>query len=79
MNLSEIGMRSGYLAAIPGIRLTYKVGILAEFRVYYQKKFHEAPKDQHKRTIVLTERKHVLQIDVVLRNGQANTTRKKMS
>lgn len=41
-----------------------------EFREYYQAKKKEVPKHQHKRALVLTARKFVRLVDVLLRNGQ---------
>lgn len=46
---------------------------LPEFREYYQKKYKEVPKHQHKRAIVLTARKLVRLVDVLLRNHQLYT------
>lgn len=43
---------------------------LPEFQEYYQKKKNEVPKHQHKRALVLTGRKFVRLIDVLLCNGQ---------
>ena len=40
------------------------------FRAYYQKKKAEVPKHQHKRALVLTARKLVRLVDVLLRNHQ---------
>ncbi|GIM48428.1 IS110 family transposase [Collibacillus ludicampi] len=48
-----------------------------EFRDYYQKKFNEVPKHQHKRALVLTARKLVRLVDVLLRNDQIYTPRRK--
>jgi transposase len=41
-----------------------------EFRAYYEKKKAEVPKHQHKRALVLTARKFVRLVDVLLRNHQ---------
>ena len=41
-----------------------------EFGAYYRKKYNEVPKHQHKRALVLTARKLVRVVDVLLRNGQ---------
>jgi transposase len=41
-----------------------------EFGEYYRKKYKEVPKHQHKRALVLTARKLVRLVDVLLRNGQ---------
>lgn len=46
---------------------------LPEFKAYYQKKYKEVPKHQHKRAIVLTARKLVRLVDVLLRNHQLYT------
>lgn len=40
------------------------------YREYYLKKYHEVPKHQHKRALVLTVRKLVRMVDVLLRNHQ---------
>lgn len=50
-----------------------------EFGEYYRKKYHEVPKNQHKRALVLTARKLVRLVDVLLRNGQLYTPRKKVT
>lgn len=53
------------------IEATNRVRItLPEFKEYYQKKKNEVPKHKHKRALVLTGRKFVCLIDVLLRNGQ---------
>lgn len=53
------------------IEATNRVRIaLPEFKEYYQKKKREVPKHQHKRALVLTGRKFVRLIDVLLRNGR---------
>ncbi|MGX7104870.1 IS110 family transposase, partial [Globicatella sanguinis] len=39
----------------------------------YHKKFQEVPKHQHKRALVLTARKLVRLVDVLLRNHQLYT------
>lgn len=53
------------------IEATNRVRItLLEFKEYYQKKKNEVPKHKHKRALVLTGRKFVRLIDVLLRNGQ---------
>ena len=49
-----------------------------EFRTYYLKKYHEVPKHQHKRALVLTARKLVRLIDALLRNDQIYTPRRKV-
>lgn len=50
-----------------------------EFRAYYLKKYHEVPKHQHKRALVLTARKLVRLIDALLRNDQVYTPRRKVN
>lgn len=40
------------------------------YRKYYLKKYNEVPKNQHKRALVLTARKLVRMVDVLLRNHQ---------
>lgn len=50
-----------------------------EFGEYYRKKYKEVPKHQHKRALVLTARKLVRLVDVLLRNGQLYTPRKKVN
>lgn len=53
------------------IEATNRVRItLPEFKEHYQKKKNEVPKHKHKRALVLTGRKFVRLIDVLLRNGQ---------
>jgi transposase len=49
-----------------------------EFRAYYLKKYHEVSKHQHKRALVLTARKLVRLVDVLLRNDQIYTPRRKV-
>jgi len=49
-----------------------------EFRDYYYKKYHEVPKHQHKRALVLTARKLVRLVDALLRNDQIYTPRRKV-
>ena len=51
----------------------------AEFHHYYQKKFAEVPKHQHKRALVLTARKLVRLVDALLRNDQIYTPRRKVN
>lgn len=46
---------------------------LPEIKAYYQKKYQEVPKHQHKRALVLTARKFVRLVDVLLRNHQLYT------
>lgn len=50
-----------------------------EFRDYYQKKFAEVQKHQHKRALVLTARKLVRLVDALLRNDQIYTQRRKVN
>lgn len=50
-----------------------------EFRSYYQKKYREVPKHQHKRALVLTARKLVRLIDALLRNDQIYTPQRKVN
>jgi len=50
-----------------------------EFGEYYRKKYKEVPKHQHKRALVLTARKLVRLVDVLLRNGQLYTPRRKVT
>jgi transposase len=50
-----------------------------EFRAYYQKKYHEVSKHQHKRALVLTARKLVRLVDALLRNDQIYTPRRKVA
>ncbi|HEM2793011.1 TPA: IS110 family transposase, partial [Streptococcus suis] len=40
------------------------------YQTFYKKKYHEVPKHQHKRAIVLTARKFVRLVDALLRNRQ---------
>lgn len=49
-----------------------------EFGEYYRKKYKEVPKHQHKRALVLTARKFVRLVDVLLRNDQLYTPRRKV-
>ncbi|HEU1822874.1 TPA: IS110 family transposase, partial [Streptococcus pneumoniae] len=44
-----------------------------EYKDFYKKKYHEVPKHQHKRAIVLTARKFVRLVVVLLRNHQLYT------
>ncbi|ANS45973.1 transposase [Bacillus thuringiensis] len=46
---------------------------LPEYQAFYQKKYKETPKHQHKRAIVLTARKFVRLVDTLLRNHQLYT------
>lgn len=46
---------------------------LPEYAEFYQKKYQETPKNQHKRAIVLTARKFVRLVDTLLRNHQLYT------
>ncbi|GER71192.1 hypothetical protein BpJC7_24950 [Weizmannia acidilactici] len=43
---------------------------IPEYRAYYEKKYNEVPKHQHKRALVLTARKFVRLVDALLRNHQ---------
>jgi transposase len=43
------------------------------YNEYYRKKYNEVPKHQHKRALVLTARKLVRMVDVLLRNHQLYT------
>lgn len=49
----------------------------AEFGEYYRKKYNEVPKHQHKRALVLTARKLVRLVDVLLRNDQLYSPERK--
>ncbi|GAE94514.1 hypothetical protein JCM21714_3676 [Gracilibacillus boraciitolerans JCM 21714] len=44
-----------------------------EYQAYYEKKYQEVPKHQHKRALVLTARKLVRLVDALLRNHQVYT------
>lgn len=44
-----------------------------EYKAFYKKKYKEVPKHQHKRALVLTARKFVRLVDVLLRNHQLYT------
>ncbi|PTL37307.1 IS110 family transposase [Alkalicoccus saliphilus] len=46
---------------------------IPEYQEYYQKKYQEVPKHQHKRALVLTARKLVRLVDALLRNHQLFT------
>jgi transposase len=50
-----------------------------EYTAYYQKKYHEVPKHQHKRALALTARKLVRLIDTLLRKDQIYTPRRKVN
>lgn len=50
-----------------------------EFRAYYLKKYHEVPKHQNKRALVLTARKLVRLVDTLLRKDQIYTPRRKVN
>ncbi|GAW92251.1 ISChy1, transposase [Calderihabitans maritimus] len=41
-----------------------------EYKAYYQKKYHEVTKHQHKRALVLTARKLVRLVFALLSKGQ---------
>ncbi|MDI9485676.1 MAG: IS110 family transposase, partial [Bacillota bacterium] len=43
------------------------------YKEYYYKKYDEVPKHKHKRALVLTARKFVRLVDVLLRNHQLYT------
>lgn len=45
----------------------------SDYQGFYKKKYQEVPKHQHKRAIVLTARKFVRLVDVLLRNRQLYT------
>jgi transposase len=51
----------------------------SEFKSFYQKKYREVPKHQHKRALVLTARKLVRLIDALLRNDQVYTPQRKVN
>lgn len=46
---------------------------LPEYRAFYQSKYKEVPKHQHKRALVLTARKFTRLVDTLLRNHQLYT------
>ncbi|BCJ86647.1 hypothetical protein skT53_16320 [Effusibacillus dendaii] len=46
---------------------------LPEYRAYYQQKYREVNKHQHKRALALTARKLVRMVDALLRNNQLYT------
>lgn len=46
------------------------VNYAPEYKAYYQKKYHEVPKNQHKRALALTARKFVRLVDALLRTNQ---------
>ncbi|QDI89828.1 IS110 family transposase [Salicibibacter cibarius] len=46
---------------------------IPEYQVFYQKKYQEVPKHQHKRALVLTARKLVRLVDALLRKNQLFT------
>ena len=50
-----------------------------EFEDYYYKKYHEALKHKHKRALVLTARKLVRLVDVLLRRDQIYSPQRKVS
>jgi transposase len=50
-----------------------------EFGDYYRKKYKEVPKHAHKRALVLTARKLVRLVDVLLRSDQLYTPRRKVN
>ncbi|WP_279230380.1 IS110 family transposase [Thermohalobacter berrensis] len=49
------------------------------FNAYYHKKYHEVPKHQHKRALVLTARKLVRLVDALLRNDQIYSPKRKVN
>lgn len=51
----------------------------SEFNDYYKKKYHEVPKHQHKRALVLTARKLVRLVDALLRNDQIYSPKRKVN
>lgn len=51
----------------------------SEFNAFYQKKYDEALKHKHKRALVLTARKFVRLVDVLLRNDQLYSPRRKVN
>jgi transposase len=48
---------------------------IPEYKEFYSKKYHEVPKHQHKRALVLTARKLVRLVDTLLRKNQIYTPR----
>jgi transposase len=46
---------------------------IPEYRAYYEKKYQEVPKHQHKRALALTARKFVRLVDALLRKNQIYT------
>lgn len=50
-----------------------------DYRAFYNKKYHEVQKHQHKRALVLTARKLVRLIDALLRNDQIYAPKKKVT
>jgi transposase len=50
-----------------------------DYRAYYNKKYREVSKHQHKRALVLTARKLVRLIDALLRNDQIYAPKKKVT
>lgn len=66
-----------YLTSIPGIGKVYAANsvknYLPEYRAFYQSKYKEVPKQQHKRAFVLTARKFTRLVDTLLRNHQLYT------
>jgi hypothetical protein len=51
----------------------------SEFNTFYQKKYNEALKHKHKRALVLTARKFVRLVDVLLRKDQLYSPRRKVN
>jgi transposase len=52
---------------------------IPEYQVYYEKKYREVPKHQHKRALVLTARKLVRLVDALLRNHQIYTPKRSVN
>lgn len=50
----------------------------SQFGEYYRKKYKEVSRHSHKRALVLTARKLVLLVDVLLRNDPLYTSRRKV-
>ncbi|MGN4053269.1 transposase [Enterococcus faecium] len=53
--------------------LTLQKIILPEYKAFYQSKYKEVPKHQHKRALVLTARKFTRLVDTLLRKHQLYT------
>ncbi|MRN12600.1 transposase, partial [Akkermansia muciniphila] len=52
---------------------------IPEYQEYYEKKYSEVPKHQHKRALVLTARKFVRLVDALLRNHQIYTPKRSVN